>query len=101
MQSERMGEGFTKAMDTLQTQSGRTDLVTSAGVRQKEIEAIDTLQTSMEGQEIGLRKNYAEIGADYEKMLGDYQNKLKQVRLQKDLAQEQADSWYLGKGLFG
>jgi|TARA_R100000315_G_C5231600_1_gene142642 hypothetical protein len=97
MQSQRLGEGFTKAMDTLETQAGRTDLVTSAGVRQKEIEAVDALQTSMEGQEIGLRKTYADIGADYEKMLGDYQNKLKQVRLQKDLAQEQADSWYLGK----
>jgi hypothetical protein len=97
MQSQRLGEGFTKAMDTLETQAGRTDLVTPAGVRQKEIEAVDALQTSMEGQEIGLRKTYADIGADYEKMLGDYQNKLKQVRLQKDLAQEQADSWYLGK----
>lgn len=99
MQSERLGEGFTKAMDTLQTQAGRTDLVTSSGVRQKEIEAIDALETSMEGQEIGLRKTYADISTDYEKMLGDYQNKLKQVRLQKDLAQEQSESWYLGKNI--
>ena len=101
MQSQRMGEGFTKAMDTLQTQAGRTDLVTSAGVRQKEIESIDKLQTSMEGQEIGLRKTYADIDADYERMLSDYQNKLKQVRLQKDLAQQQSESWYLGKNIGG
>ena len=99
MQSERLGEGFTKAMDTLQTQAGRTDLVTPSGIRQKEIEAIDALETSMEGQEIGLRKTYADISTDYEKMLGDYQNKLKQVRLQKDLAQQQSESWYLGKNI--
>ena len=97
MQTEKIGEGFTRAMDTLQIQAGRTDLVTPSGIKKKELEAIDTMQSAFEGQEIGLRKTYADIGADYEKMLGDYQNKLKQVRLQKDLAQEQADSWYLGK----
>jgi len=99
MQTEKMGEGFTKAMDTLQTQAGRTELVTSAGVRQKELESIDTMESAFEGQEIGLRKSFADIGADYEQSLSEYQNKLKQVRLQKDLAQEQSESWYLGKNI--
>jgi len=99
MQTERMGEGFTKAMDTLQTQAGGTDLVTSAGIRKRELEAIDTMETAFEGQEIGLRKTYADIGADYEKSLSEYQNKLKQVGLQKDLAQEQSEQWYLGKNI--
>jgi len=99
MQTERMGEGFSKAMDTLQTQAGRTELVTSAGVRQKELESIDTMESAFEGQEIGLRKSFADIGADYEQSLSEYQNKLKQVRLQKDLAKEQSEQWYLGKNI--
>ena len=99
MQTERMGEGFTKAMDTLQTQAGGTDLVTSAGIKKKELEAIDTMESAFEGQEIGLRKSFAEIGAGYEKSLSEYQNKLKQVGLQKDLAQEQSEQWYLGKNI--
>ena len=99
MQTKRMGEGFTKAMDTLQTQAGRTELVTSAGVRQKELESIDTMESAFEGQEIGLRKSFADIGADYEQSLSEYQNKLKQVRLQKDLAKEQSEQWYLGKNI--
>jgi hypothetical protein len=97
MQTERMGEGFTKAMDTLQTQAGATDLVTPAGIKKKELEAIDTMETAFEGQEIGLRKTYADIGFDYEKSLSDYQNKLKRVGLQKDLAQKQSEQWYLGE----
>jgi hypothetical protein len=101
MQTERMGEGFTKAMDMLQTQAGQTNLVTSAGIKKRELEAIDTMETAFEGQEIGLRKTYADIGADYEKLLSDYQNKLKQVGLQKDLAQEQSEQWYLGKNISG
>ena len=101
MQTERMGEGFTKSMDMLQTQAGGTDLVTSAGIKKRELEAIDTMETAFEGQEIGLRKTYADIGADYEKSLSDYQNKLKQVGLQKDLAQEQSEQWYLGKNISG
>ena len=99
MKTERMGEGFTKAMDTLQTQAGGTDLVTSAGIQKKELEALDTMQTAFEGQEIGLRKTYADIGADYERQLSEYQNKLKQVGLQKDLAQQQSEQWYLGKNI--
>jgi len=99
MQTERMGEGFTKSMDMLQTQAGGTDLVTSAGIKKKELEALDTMETAFEGQEIGLRKTYADIGADYEKSLSEYQNKLKQVGLQKDLAQEQSEQWYLGKNI--
>ena len=99
MQTERMGEGFTKSMDMLQTQAGATDLVTPAGIKKKELEAIDTMQSAFEGQEIGLRKTYADIGADYEKSLSDYQNKLKQVGLQKDLAQEKSEQWYLGKNI--
>ena len=101
MQTEKMGEGFTRAMDTLQTQAGRTELVTSAGVRQKELESIDTMESAFEGQEIGLRKSFADIGADYEQSLSEYQNKLKQVRLQKDLAKEQSEQWYLGKNIGG
>ena len=97
MQTERMGEGFTKAMNTLQTHAGGTDLVTSAGIKKRELEAIDTMETAFEGQEIGLRKTYADIGFDYEKSLSEYQNKLKQVGFQKDLAQEQSEQWYLGK----
>ena len=99
MQTERMGEGFTKSMDMLQTHAGGTDLVTSAGIKKKELEALDTMETAFEGQEIGLRKTYADIGADYEKSLSEYQNKLKQVGLQKDLAQEQSEQWYLGKNI--
>ena len=97
MQTERVGEGFTKAMDTLETQAGGTELVTAAGIEKKEIEAVDTMESMLEGQEIGLRKSYADIGADYEKSLSEYQNKLKQVQLQKDLAQQQSEQWYLGK----
>ena len=99
MQSEKMGEGFTRAMDTLQTQAGQTDLVTPAGIKKKELEAIDTMESAFEGQEIGLRRGFADIGADYEKSLSDYQNKLKQVRFQKDLAQQQSEQWYLGKNV--
>jgi len=99
MQTERMGEGFTKAMDTLQTHAGGTDLVTSAGIKKRELEAIDTMETAFEGQEIGLRKSFADIGAGYEKSLSEYQNRLKQVGFQKDLAQEQSESWYLGKNI--
>ena len=99
MQTERMGEGFTKSMDMLQTHAGGTDLVTSAGIKKKELEALDTMETAFEGQEIGLRKTYADIGADYERQLSEYQNKLKQVGLQKDLAQEQSEQWYLGKNI--
>jgi hypothetical protein len=101
MQTERMGEGFTKSMDMLQTHAGGTDLVTSAGIKKKELEALDTMETAFEGQEIGLRKTYADIGADYERQLSEYQNKLKQVGLQKDLAQEQSEQWYLGKHISG
>ena len=97
MQTERMREVFTKSMDMLQTHAGGTDLVTSAGIKKKELEALDTMQTAFEGQEIGLRKTYADIGADYEKSLSEYQNKLKQVGLQKDLAQQQSEQWYLRK----
>ena len=99
MQSEKMGEGFTRAMDTLQTQAGQTDLVTPAGIKKKELEAIDTMESAFEGQEIGLRRGFADIGADYEKSLSDYQNKLKQVGFQKDLAQQQSEQWYLGKNI--
>ena len=97
MQTERMGEGFTKAMDTLQTQAGRTELVTPAGIKKKELEAMDTMESAFEGHEIGLRKTYADIGFDYERQLSDYQNKLKQVGFQKDLAQQQSEQWYLGE----
>jgi len=99
MQTERMGEGFTKSMDMLKTNAGGTNLVTSAGIEKKELEALDTMKTAFEGQEIGLRKTYADIGVDYEQSLSDYQNKLKQISLQKDLAEEQSDSWYLGKNI--
>ena len=86
-------------MDTLETQAGGTELVTAAGIEKKEIEAVDTMESMLEGQEIGLRKSYADIGADYEKSLSEYQNKLKQVGLQKDLAQQQSEQWYLGKNV--
>ena len=99
MQTERMGEGFTKAMDTLQTQAGQTDLVTPAGIKKKELEAMDTMESAFEGQEIGLRRGFADIGADYEQSLAEYQNKLKQVGFQKDLAQQQSEQWYLGKNI--
>ena len=99
MQTERMGEGFTKAMDTLQTQAGQTDLVTPAGIKKKELEAMDTMESAFEGHEIGLRRGFADIGADYEKSLSEYQNKLKQVGLQKDLAKQQSEQWYLGKNV--
>ena len=94
MQTERMGEGFTKAMDTLQTQAGRTELVTPAGIKKKELEAMDTMETAFEGQEIGLRKTYADIGADYERQLSEYQNKLKQVGFQESLARRLSGSSY-------
>ena len=99
MKTERIGEGFTKAMDTLQTQAGATDLVTPAGIKKKELEAMDTMESAFEGHEIGLRRGFADIGADYEKSLSEYQNKLKQVGLQKDLAQQQSEQWYLGKNV--
>tara|TARA_R110000787_G_scaffold112329_4_gene221257 strand:- start:1 stop:831 length:831 start_codon:yes stop_codon:yes gene_type:complete len=99
MQTERMGEGFTKAMDTLQTHAGATDLVTSAGIKKKELESIDTMESAFESQEIGLRKSYADISTEYQTSLSEYQNKLKQVGLQKDLAQEQSEQWYLGKNI--
>ena len=94
MQTERMGEGFTKAMDTLQTHAGGTDLVTSAGIKKKELEAIDTMESAFEGQEIGLRKSFANIGADYEIQLSEYKNKLKQVGFQESLARRQSGSSY-------
>jgi len=90
MGSEKLGTAFTKAMDTLETKAGQTNLKTSAGIEKVRIQSTDTINTAIEAQEIGLRKSFAEIGSDYEASLSKYNSELKQVNLQKDLYSRQA-----------